>query len=99
MFDGVRLEKVKLSLDSTLMKPDPVRTAGPRLDLPMAVTRLGRIVQRIRFVHSVGDKSSPEQKAELAASRAALDRIQPNVARIWKVGPDGIMMFDHLMCW
>jgi len=81
MFDGLRLEKVELSLDFTRPKPDQVRTNGPQLDLPQAVTRHGRIVQAIRFVHSVGDKSSPEQKAELAASRAALDRIQPNGAR------------------
>jgi len=81
MFDGLRLEKVELSLDFTRPKPDQVRTNGPQLDLPQAVTRHGRIVQAIRFVHSVGDKSSPEQKAELAASRAALDKIQPNGAR------------------
>jgi len=54
--------------------------ADQQPDLPAAVTRHGRIVRTIMFTHSVGEKTSPEQKTELAASRAALDRIQPNGA-------------------
>jgi len=58
----------------------PSKAGEPQPDLPAAVTRHGRIVRTILFTHSVGEKTSPEQKAELTASRAALDRIQPNGA-------------------
>ncbi|WP_019831087.1 Ti-type conjugative transfer relaxase TraA [Sphingomonas sp. PR090111-T3T-6A] len=63
------------------MTRSPLKLTGPHPNLPSAVTRHGRIVQAIRFAHSVGDPSSAEQTAELAASRNALDRIQPNGAR------------------
>jgi Ti-type conjugative transfer relaxase TraA len=58
--------------------PTPIKAKEPVPDLSAAVSRHGRIVHAIRFARSVGDLASPEQKAELAGSRAALDRITPN---------------------
>jgi len=49
-------------------------------ELPTAITRHARIVSAIRFSWSVGDMASPDQRAELFASRAALDQIQPHGA-------------------
>jgi len=49
-------------------------------ELPAAITRHAEIVSAIRFSWSVGDPASPDQRAELFASRAALDHIQPHGA-------------------
>jgi Ti-type conjugative transfer relaxase TraA len=49
-------------------------------ELPAAITRHAKIVSAIRFSWSVGDMASPDQRAELFASRAALDQIQPHGA-------------------
>ncbi len=57
----------------------PVVRVAPAL--PAAVTRHARIVKAMRFVHSVGEGYTPEQRAELVSSRAALDAIQPQGAR------------------
>ncbi|RJF90280.1 conjugal transfer protein TraA [Sphingomonas cavernae] len=58
--------------------PQPERSAfTPRPDPHHAVARHGRIVSAILFAQSVGDPASPEQRVELHASRAALDRLAP----------------------
>ena len=56
--------------------PESERQGG----LSQAVARHGRIVQAMRFSQSVGEKYSPEQRAELGASRAALDLIRPHAS-------------------
>ncbi len=49
--------------------------------LPAAVTRHAQIVRAMRFAHSIGEPYTPEQRAEVVSSRAALDAIQPQGAR------------------
>jgi len=49
-------------------------------ELPAAITRHAEIVSAIRFSWSIGDAASPDQRAELFASRTALDQIQPHGA-------------------
>lgn len=62
---------------------DPPRHAAPRRpqQLAPAIQRHGRIVLSMRFSNSIGDAYTAEQREELTASRAALDRLQPHGAR------------------
>jgi hypothetical protein len=48
--------------------------------LPTAVTRHARIVRAMRFTHSVEEPYTPEQRQEMAASRAGLDAIRSYAA-------------------
>ncbi len=58
-----------------------LRPASPPVTLDAAVARHGRIVQSMRFANSIGEPYTPDQRAELTASRAILDAIQPYGAR------------------
>jgi len=49
-------------------------------DLSPAVIRHGGIVRDMRFAKSIGEPFTPDQKAELKASRASLDQIRPQAA-------------------
>ncbi|RJF94180.1 Ti-type conjugative transfer relaxase TraA [Sphingomonas cavernae] len=61
--------------------PQPKRGAlAPGPDPHRTVARHGRIVSAILFAQSVGDPASPEQRAELQASRAEIDRLAPHGA-------------------
>jgi Ti-type conjugative transfer relaxase TraA len=50
-------------------------------ELAAAVTRHARIVRDMRHAYSLEEPYSPEQRAELLSSRAALDQIRPHGAR------------------
>jgi hypothetical protein len=81
LFAGLARHLEKMAVErppANEIAPTPVKAKEPVPDLSAAVSRHGRIVHAIRFARSVGDPASPEQKAELAGSRAALDRITPN---------------------
>jgi hypothetical protein len=58
---------------------DQARTRRPELE--SAVTRHGEIVRTIRHLRSLWKPVTPEQRAELAASRAALDALTPKGAQ------------------
>jgi RNA helicase len=51
--------------------------AGEAPDLSAAVARHGRIVRAMRFSKSIEQPFTAEQRAELKASRAALEQIRP----------------------
>ncbi|MEW9855767.1 Ti-type conjugative transfer relaxase TraA [Novosphingobium sp. M1R2S20] len=50
-------------------------------ELAPAVERHGKIVSAMRFARSVGDPYTPDQRSELAKSRAALDALRPHACR------------------
>jgi Ti-type conjugative transfer relaxase TraA len=82
---GLKLRPAALpetTVPTPVISPAPAVLSEPIYapDLPAAVTRHARIVQDMRYTHSVGDSYAPEQRAELLSSRAALDRIQPHGA-------------------
>lgn len=60
--------------------PEPAAVANYRT-LDASVQRHGKIIQDIRFARSVGKKATPEQRAELIGSRAALDAARLHSAR------------------
>ena len=60
---------------------EPAASPERATELADAVTRHGRIVRDLRFSQSVGNAYTPEQRGELAASRAALDALQPHGSR------------------
>jgi Ti-type conjugative transfer relaxase TraA len=77
-FAGLRLRPVQRpeipqSVEARKLSRDPV----PLPNLEAAVERHGRIIHAMRFSHSLGDPYTPEQRAELTASRAALDGMRP----------------------
>jgi hypothetical protein len=89
IFDGLRLsiERDHLRLQDAVPRVDRPRTLEPRTRrapspapdrLAVAVTRHGHIVRSMLFSKSVGDLYTPEQRAELRESRAALDALQPH---------------------
>lgn len=69
--------------------PTPVQPLTQQQALPparvvvpaQAVQRHATIVRAMRFSHSIGDPYTPEQRAELLASRAALNALAPHAAR------------------
>jgi Ti-type conjugative transfer relaxase TraA len=75
--------------DSIAHKSEPQRgfadarseAATPKPALAAAVTRHAKIVQDMRFSHSIGDSYTAEQRAELASSRAMLDTLRPQGSR------------------
>ena len=71
---------VQIDMFETLGASPHVRP-GPawheRPELGSAITRHGRIVSEVLFARWVGDPVTPEQRAEVHASRAALDAINP----------------------
>ncbi|MBN8808261.1 MAG: Ti-type conjugative transfer relaxase TraA [Sphingomonas sp.] len=72
-----------LSLTATPLESSPQTPSlvgSPRADLPLAIERHGKIVRDMRFAHSVGDPYTPENRQELAASRASLDAIRLHAA-------------------
>ena len=78
-FSGLRLRPVQnpeipRSVETSKLSRDPV--SSPALET--AVERHAQIVRAMRFSHFVGDPYTPEQRAELTASRAALDAMQPH---------------------
>jgi Ti-type conjugative transfer relaxase TraA len=77
MFDGLTLSP---SATPTVDRVKPMPSPAPErsADLAKAVERHGTIVRDVRYARSVGDPPTPEQRAELAASRAALDTIRPH---------------------
>ncbi|MBV9841338.1 MAG: Ti-type conjugative transfer relaxase TraA [Sphingomonadaceae bacterium] len=81
MFAGLKLRPAaQLESGAVVEKVGaaPAANTWSRPELAAAVTRHARIVEAMRFSHSVGDPYSDEQRRELAASRASLDAIQPN---------------------
>lgn len=82
MFAGLKL---RLSPEV----PPPVQPLTQQQALPparvvvpaQAVPRHATIVRAMRFSHSIGDPYTPEQRAELLASRAALNALAPHAAR------------------
>ncbi len=62
----------------TLTPPSYEKSDGRALS--DAVVRHGRIVSAMRFSHRIGDPYSADQRSELTASRAELDRIVPHGA-------------------
>jgi hypothetical protein len=54
---------------------------SPPPDLAPAVERHGKIVSAMRFARSVGEPYTPDQRLELAQSRAALDALRPDACR------------------
>jgi len=53
----------------------PSRRPPPLPVLAAAVERHARIVQEMRYAHSIGDPYTAEQRAEVMASRTALDKM------------------------
>ncbi|TPG39751.1 Ti-type conjugative transfer relaxase TraA [Sphingomonas koreensis] len=70
---------LKLNVPPPDAAPNPAVAQSPLL--AAAVSRHATIVQAMRFSNSVGDPYTPEQRADLAASRASLDAIRPDAAR------------------
>jgi Ti-type conjugative transfer relaxase TraA len=78
-FEGLQLRTspkpaIAQSVDTSKLPRDPA--SSPLL--ATAVERHARIVRAMRFSHSLGDPYTPEQRAELTASRAALDAMRPH---------------------
>jgi ATP-dependent exoDNAse (exonuclease V) alpha subunit len=79
-----------MDLPGRAAQPEQAHPAGPRKSsrdpipsptLEAAVERHARIVRAMLFSRSIGDPSTPEQRSELAASRAALNAMQPHGGR------------------
>jgi hypothetical protein len=80
-FAGLRLRAPhQPDIPHLLETGKPARKPPPLSVLAPAVERHARIVQEMRYSHFVGDPYSPEQRAEVLASRAALDAMQPHGA-------------------
>ncbi|QNA86659.1 Ti-type conjugative transfer relaxase TraA [Sphingomonas sp. So64.6b] len=63
-------------INPSVKAPSPDRPVAPS----SAVERHARIVQAMRFAHSVGEPYSEDQRNELTASRTALDAIRPHAS-------------------
>ena len=61
--------------------PISAERSSPPPDLAPAVERHGKIVSAMRFARSVGEPYTPDQRLELAQSRAALDALRPDACR------------------
>jgi len=73
-------------LDLRIRPVEPaVPLKSPELDptdaLSAGVTRHARIVRDMRFARSIGEPYAPEQRKELAASRAGLNAIRPHAVQ------------------
>ena len=77
----VRAPSAEPEMPRTVPLPTQRKALSTAPDLSAAVERHARIVKAMRHAQRVGDPYSTEQRAELAGSRQALDRLQPNGAR------------------
>lgn len=77
----VRAPAAEPEMPRTVPLPAQRKPLSTAPDLSAAVERHARIVKAMRHAQRVGDPYSAEQRAELASSRQALDRVQPHRAR------------------
>jgi Ti-type conjugative transfer relaxase TraA len=77
----IRLQQVAPVRSNIEIRTPRQRAAEPSIELGSAVARHGRIVSSIQYSNRVGQPHTPEQRSELAASRAALRAMHPDHPR------------------